>query len=115
MGSRAIDVVLGRRTSRLRWLVLLPCVVALLFVGHAAEDSGAVGAAPYMAIIILSVWYVVRPTLLAWALLFATFLSYGLLVASRPDGNAQGEWVLFMSLGFIPAILLWVARPRPAA
>jgi hypothetical protein len=102
----------GRKNASLRGLALIPALVALLFVGHAIEDGGPSAATPYIVIIILSASYVVRPTVLAWILLFTAFAAYGVIVAGLPANGPRGEWILFMLLGFGPALLLWVARPR---
>lgn len=102
----------GRTPASMRGLALVPGVIALLLVGHAIEDAGLRGAAPYMVIIILSVSYVLWPTVVAWTLLFAAFASYGIIVAGLPGNGPRDEWVLFMLMGFLPAILMWVARPR---
>ena len=94
-------------------MVLLPGVVALLFLGHAFEDAGLIGVMPYIVIPVLSGFYVVRPTFICWAPLFTAFLVYGTLVAAHPESGPRGdEWIIFMLLGFVPALLLWFARPR---
>lgn len=101
----------GTRTS-MRGLAGVPGGIALIFVGHAAEDAGLSGAAPYVAIILLSTSYVFWPTVVVWVLLFAAFASYGIIVAGLAQNGPTGEWVVFMLLGFVPAALMWVARPR---
>jgi len=100
-----------RRPGAPRWPYLIPGLVALLFVGHALEDAGWTGAAPYIAILALSVAGVVWPTILGWALLAVLFLAYGVVVAMHPQNGPLDEWALFMALGFGPAFLLWLGRP----
>jgi peptidoglycan/LPS O-acetylase OafA/YrhL len=102
----------ARRVAPFRHLALVPALVALLFSGHAVEDDGPRAAAPFVAIILLSLSYVVIPTGAAWALLVAVFGAYGLLVASVPQNGPLDEWLFFMALGFVPALLMIVARPQ---
>jgi len=82
-----------------------------VFVGHAYDDD-LIGAAPYLAIIVLSASYVLRPTLVAWGLLFGAFVSYAALIVAHPGNGPRDEWLFFMLLGLVPALLLWFARPR---
>src|SRR5262245_32967512 len=96
----------------MRGLAVVPGAIALLIVGHAVEDAGLVGAVPYLVIVALSASYVFRPTVAAWGLLFTAFAAYGIIVAALPQNGPTDEWVLFMILGFVPAALLWIARPR---
>jgi len=91
---------------------LLPALIALLFVGHAYEDAGVLGAIPYVGIIILSSIYVFRPMMILWAPVFAAFVAYFVAVMLHPQNGPVGEWVIFMLLGLVPAVLLWLARPR---
>lgn len=93
------------------WPYVFPAVVALLFVGHAAEDAGAAGAATYVGIIVLSLIQAVWRTVVGWLLLFAPFVAFGIVVAVNPQNGPFGEWLLFMALGFGPALALWVGRP----
>jgi hypothetical protein len=110
--SGAARILFGRRRASWRGLALVPGVVALLFAGHAVEDAGPVGALPYLAIILLSASYVIRPMVAVWLPLFGAFVAYGVIVAGLPENGPRDEWILFMLLGFVPAALLWVARPR---
>ena len=109
-----VRALFGKRSARVRGLVLVPGLVALVFSGHAFEDGGWTGAAPLFAIIALSVIYAIRPMLVIWLPLFGVFAIFGLAVAFHPDLAALGEWFIFLALGFVPAALLWFARPRPA-
>jgi hypothetical protein len=86
-------------------------LLALLFVGHALEDAGWTGAAPYFAILGLSAAGVVWPTIVGWALLVVPLLVYGVVVAMHPANGPVEEWVLFMGMGFAPVLLLWLGRP----
>jgi len=100
-----------RRPGAPRWPYFIPGLVALLFVGHAFEDAGWAGAAPYIAILALSVAGVVWPTILGWGLLAVPFLAFGVIVAMHPQNGPLDEWGLFMAMGFGPAFLLWLGRP----
>ena len=100
-----------RRPGAPRWPYIVPALVALLFVGHALEDAGWTGAAPYIAILALSAVGIIWPTILGWALLVLPFLVYGVVVAMHPQNGPPGEWVLFMGMGFAPVLLLWLGRP----
>jgi hypothetical protein len=81
----------------------------------ALEDAGLVPALPYVAVVLLSVLYVIRPMLILWAPPFAAFVVYTALVLVNPlfnPGNGPfTEWILFVALGFVPTVLLWLARP----
>ena len=105
-----VDLV-RTRPSAPRWPYILPALIALLFVGHAIEDAGWSGAAPYIAILVLSMAGLVWPTILAWALLVALFGAYGVVVAMHPQNGPPHEWVLFMGMGFGPVLLLLLGRP----
>ena len=102
----------GRTRASMRGVAAVPGGIALLFLGHAIEDAGLLGAAPYIVIALVSASYILRPTVVAWVVLFAVFASYGVIVAGLHDNGSPGEWVLFMLLGLVPAALMWVARPR---
>ncbi len=94
-----------------RWPYVFPAAMALLFVGHAAEDAGAAGAAMYVGIIAVSLIQAIRRTVVGWLILFAPFLAYGGVVAASRENGPFGEWLLFMALGFGPALALWLGRP----
>lgn len=101
-----------KRNSSMRLGALLPALIALLFVGHAYEDAGVLGATPYAGIIILSIICVFRPMMILWAPVFIAFVAYFVVVALHPQNGTFGEWVIFMLLGLVPAVLLWLARPH---
>ena len=94
-----------------RFVYLLPGVAAFLFVGHAYEDAGVRGAAPYAILIGLSILQAVHPTFLVWALLFAACVVYTLLVASAWPTEERGEWLSFLLIGLLPTLALWLIRP----
>ena len=94
-----------------RWPYIFPALIALLFVGHAAEDAGWGGVLLYLGVVGLCIVQAIWPTFVGWAFLFAPLLAYGIAVALNPDSGPRGEWVLFMSLGFVPAFALWLGRP----
>lgn len=106
----------ARRRAEGRWVALVPAVVAFLFSTMAIEDAGVVGALPYLAVALLCILYIVRPMMAFWALPFAAFVAYSVMVLINPlvdPGNGPlSEWVLFAGLGIVPAVLLWVARPK---
>jgi len=90
----------------------VPALAALMFVGHAWEDAGAIAALPYLAIIALSVGYIIRPMVVLWVPLIGAFAWYSAEVALTPSSGPAGEWVFFQCLGLVPVALLWLARPR---
>ncbi len=110
----ALRQLFGHQAARYRAVAALPGLVALLFIGHALEDGGLPGAMPYAVIIGCSVWYIARPNWFAWGVLFLLFFAYVCAVASVPQNGPMGEWLFFLFLGFAPASLLVVARPRGA-
>lgn len=101
-----------KRTARYRGVAVLPGAIALLVLPHAFEDAGPIGAAPYVAIALMSAWYLVRPMWICWGLLFGAFVAYTVAVALHPDNGRFNEWIIFLLLGAVPACLLWFARPR---
>ena len=50
--------------------------------------------------------------LISWLPLFLAFVLFTLVVAIHPENGPSSEWVIFLLVGFIPAVLLWFARPR---
>jgi hypothetical protein len=112
MTSNITRTLIAKRQTRLKGLAVFPGIVALLFVGHAFEDAGPTGAAPYIAIALISASYVVRPMWITWLPLFATFSVYTVLVAANPGLGPASEWVVFLLVGCVPALLLWIARPH---
>jgi hypothetical protein len=94
-----------------RWPYVFPALTALLFVGHAVEDAGLGAAAVLLGVVALCIVQAVWPTIGGWALLFAPLTAYGIVVALSPESGSRGEWVFFMSFGFVPAIALWLGRP----
>ncbi len=95
-----------------RWAYVAPALAGLLFVGHAWEDAGWQGAAPYALLLFVSVMQLIRPTVLAWLVTAILVLGYLVLfIAEAPPGPA-GEWVVFLLVGLVPALLLVWARPR---
>jgi hypothetical protein len=109
---RLAPFLFEKRQSSMRVFAVLPALVGLLFIGHACQDAGILGATPYVGIIILSLTYVVRPMIALWAPVFGVFVVYFLVVALHPQNGPVGEWIIFMLFGFVPALLLWFARPR---
>jgi hypothetical protein len=85
----------------------------------AIEDAGFVDALPYLAVVLLSILYIVRPMFALWAPPFAAFVVYSVIVLINPvvdPGNAAlNDWVIFSALGIVPAALLWFARPKSDA
>jgi hypothetical protein len=60
-------------------VALWPGAIALLFLGHALEDAGPIGAAPYVAIALTSASNL-RPMWFCWPLLFGTFSAYAVAI-----------------------------------
>ena len=104
-----------KRQARLRWLVLLPAAVALYFAGLALEDVGLRAATPYLIAAGLSATYVARPMLGVWVLPFSAFTAYTILMLVAPlVGFGTGDvtaWLVYVALGAVPTVLLWLARP----
>lgn len=109
--SSLLKVLFAKRRARFKWLVALPGAVALLFLGHAFEDDGIVAAAPYVAVVLMSTLYLFRPMLILWAPMFAAFVFYTVTVLVYPDNGPRSEWIMFLLLGIVPAVVLWLARP----
>jgi hypothetical protein len=104
--------IVAKKPAQLRGLAALPGLAALLVVGHAYEDAGPIGASLYVAIMLMSVMYIARPMWICWGPLFAAFVVYAVLVLLHPDASRMDEWVIFTVLGTVPAVGLWIARPR---
>lgn len=63
-------------------------------------------------IAIVSASYLMWPSWICWAPLFGAFSAYTIEVALHPENGPLREWIIFMLLGLLPALLLWFARPR---
>jgi hypothetical protein len=96
-------------------LALIPAIVAALFAAMALDDAGVIGALPYLSVVLLNLLYFVRPMLILWAPAFAAFLVYTAIILVNPlvdPGNGPfTDWVLFLTMGFVPTVLLWFSRP----
>jgi hypothetical protein len=101
----------AKRHVRFKWIVVLPAILALVSLGHAFQDDGLYSAMPHIGIA-LSTLYLVRPMLVAWPPILAAFVFYGLAVLVNPNNGPRGEWIIFLLIGIIPAVCLWLARPR---
>jgi hypothetical protein len=107
----------GRRRVRHPWMALLPAFVAAAFAALAIDDEGSVAAAlPYLSVVVLTILYVARPTLVLWAILFATFVSYSVFIVIAPlvgfDGVPTSQWLAQIAVGVVPCTLLWYVRPK---
>lgn len=116
----SVPALFARRQARYRWVALLPAAVAVVFAALAYEDVGSIlGASPYVAVACLGPLYVVRPMSVVWALLFAAFAAYTLVMILAPvlgfGGGPLGDRVVFLALGAVPTVLLWLSRPRGEA
>jgi hypothetical protein len=101
----------GKRTTPLRWLALAPGLVSMLFLVLSLPYVGLLGALEYLAIMLLSVAYLIRPTVMLWVPLFGWFASYSVEIASHPERSTKSDWIIFMFLGTAPAILTLLAWP----
>jgi hypothetical protein len=94
---------------------LLPAAVALFFAGLALEDAGLRAAAPYLVAAALSVLYVARPMVGLWVLPFSGFAAFTLIMLVAPlaglGSGPMSDWLVFLALGAVPTLLLWLARP----
>jgi len=97
-----------------RWAYLAPAIGALMFVGHAWEDAGLVGAGPYALALLLSLASIVKPSRIAWVLLAILYGAYLVLIMSAVTQVHFGEWFAFFLMGAVPCAALWWARPRRA-
>ena len=109
-----VELFFGRRRTPLRWLAAAPGVVALALLGHALEDAGLLGAFPYVAVILLSVGYMIRPMVVLWIVLFGVFALYSLAVALHLERIIPSERILFLSIALAPTILMLLAWPMKA-
>lgn len=104
------------RHARFRWLAVLPAAAALVFAGLAYQDMGLGSASPYLVMAALCGSYAVRPSLALWVLPFAGFTGYTAVMLVAPlvgyGGGPVRDWFVFFGLGIVPAVLLWLARPR---
>jgi hypothetical protein len=66
---------------------------------------------PYYALLGLCALQVWRPTVLVWCVLMAAFL-YGLVIVSVGGPATIFDRVVFASLIGVPALALWLSRPR---
>jgi hypothetical protein len=61
----------------------------------------------------MSAVYLLRPMLILWGPVFAAFVFYAVAVLVNPDnGGPRSEWIIFLLLGIVPVVVLWLARPR---
>ena len=97
-----------------RWIYVAPAFGALVFVGHAWEDAGVVGAAPYALAFLLSFASILRPTRIAWVVLVILYGAYLVLLMSAFTHTQLGEWLVFFLVGAVPCAALWWGRPRRA-
>jgi hypothetical protein len=67
---------------------------------------------PYPALIIGCIVQTWRPTTLGWAVIFAAFASYSVVVLVAPARLSIGEYLVFTVLGPVPSILLFMSRPK---
>lgn len=107
-----LRTLFAKRRARFKGVMALPGVVALLFLRHAFEDGGVASAVPYVSIVLLSGLYLFRPMLILWAPVFAAFVFYAGAVLVNPDHGPRSEWIIFLLFGIVPALFLWLARPR---
>ena len=91
---------------------LAPALVSFMFVGHAWEDAGWQGGAPYAFVLVLSLVQLARPTVLGWVLTVIPFLLYLVLFFTEAPFKPIGDWVVFLLVGLVPALMLAWARPR---
>lgn len=98
----------GKRWTPLKWIAIIPGLVAFVFLGHAFEDAGLFGALPYIAIVAISIGYLFRPRVILWIFLFGSFALFAVMIAVTMENGLMNEWFL---TGVIPAILMLFAWP----
>jgi len=94
-----------------RWPYWIPATIALILVGPAYEDDGMRSAGLYACLVLLSIVQSIRPTMLGWLILFAPFFAYELAVELSRGREPLSEWLLFVVLGFVPTLAMWIGRP----
>jgi hypothetical protein len=95
-----------------RWLALVPVLPPLLFVGHALEDGGLLGALPLATVAVLCLVQSLRPTVLGWVFCMSPWLAYTVLVVVQAMQNPAAEMAFFLLIAILPCGALWLARPR---
>jgi hypothetical protein len=95
-----------------RWAYLAPALVGFLFVGHAWEDAGWQGASPYALVLLVSTLQLIRPTVVGWLITATLLLVYLILFIVEAPMDPVAQWVVFLLVGLVPALLLIWARPR---
>jgi hypothetical protein len=95
-----------------RWAYVAPALAGFLFVGHAWEDAGWQGGAPYALVLLVSTLQLIRPTVLGWLITATLFLLYLIMFIAEAPVDPVGEWVVGLLVGLVPALLLFWARPR---
>ena len=106
------NFLFGKRTTPLRWLALVTNLVTVPFLLLSVEyNAGLQGTLPYIALVALSVAYVVRPMVAIWVPIFGWFAYYALDIALHPQHLTKGDWIFFTFLGLAPAILMLLAWP----
>ena len=110
--SSLYQVHFSQRQAKARGLAMAPGLVGLMLV------TACMGIRRNLKCVVLRRLFLAeRPILnlsndgfLAVSVL--RFLSYGIAVAIHPENGPTAEWIVFMLLGFVPALLLWLARPN---
>ena len=94
----------------------LPAVSSLFFLGGAWAYGSPVSVALNVAMLLLALVSLVRPTVFAWACLMLGSIGYLLEFFSAFTHSWHGpptlaQWVLFTLIGLCPGVALWWHRP----
>lgn len=95
-----------------RWAYVVPGLASFMFVGHAWEDAGWQGGGPYALVLVVSLFQVLRPTVLGWLLCAVPCMLYLVLFITEAPLSSVGEWIAYLLVGLLPALALVWARPR---
>jgi len=108
-----IRKIIERRSRARRGVYLWCAALVLLFaIGSAGMEDGLIGILPYLPVVAICVAQFLRPTLLGWFALTGAFSAYAVSIAVSFRAPVH-EFMLFLSIGVLPAVALLWAWPKP--
>jgi len=113
--ENVLKAVVQKRPSAVRWAYLPVALVSVLFALMGWGEEGLSAAWPFILLLFVCLIQAAYPTLLGWALLFASCVAYALLVAFSPENGTRGDYIFFLLCGAVPAAVLLFLRPRTKA